>query len=121
MPPCDSVQGYHLPDDWLHSASGDVVAEVGGIDSRQCVDYRGRADVCQINYNPRIIALLQQVQRVRANEGFPWAIVDGLEVLLEQGTDAFEIVTGRPAPRKIMTDETYDQDQGMWWFLRRRG
>ena len=29
MPPRDSAQAYHFPDDWLHSASGGVVAAVG--------------------------------------------------------------------------------------------
>lgn len=33
-----------------------------------------------------------------------WILVDGSEVLVEQGVAQFEILTGRPAPVYIMRD-----------------
>ena len=33
-----------------------------------------------------------------------WGIVDGLEVVAEMAVEAFELMTGRPAPRRLMRE-----------------
>ena len=56
--------------------------------------------------------LLQQVQRLR-EAGQPWTIVNGLEILPEQGVVQFELMTGRRAPRQRMHLEIlrrYEED-----------
>jgi shikimate 5-dehydrogenase len=34
----------------------------------------------------------------------PWQIIDGLENVMEGAFETFELLTGRPAPRKIMRE-----------------
>lgn len=45
------------------------------------------------------------MRHVRSKTGRPWVLVDGLEHLTEQGIAVFELVTGRKAPRRLMTLE----------------
>lgn len=33
-----------------------------------------------------------------------WGVVDGLEVVAEMAVEAFELMTGRPAPRRLMRE-----------------
>jgi len=40
----------------------------------------------------------------RENVSPSWAIVDGLEVVGEMAIEAFEIMTGRMAPKKLMKE-----------------
>jgi hypothetical protein len=57
--------------------------------------------------------LLLQVQRLRT-AGQPWTIVNGLEILPEQGVVQFELMTGRRAPRQRMHLEIlrrYEEDE----------
>lgn len=45
------------------------------------------------------------MRRFRSETGRPWVLVDGLENVLEQGIAQFELLTGRKAPRRLMTLE----------------
>lgn len=40
-----------------------------------------------------------------------WIVVDGLDVLVEQGIAQFEILTGRPAPVHVMKRAVREQYQ----------
>lgn len=42
------------------------------------------------------------MRRIRSETGQPWVLVDGLEILAEQGIAQFELLTGRKAPRRLM-------------------
>lgn len=45
------------------------------------------------------------MRRIRSETGRAWVLVDGLENVLEQGIAQFELMTGRKAPRRLMTLE----------------
>lgn len=56
--------------------------------------------------------------RAHANNGNvvspSWAVVDGLEVVAEMAIEAFELMTGRPAPKRLMREvgrKTWEQQQ----------
>ncbi|KIX04856.1 uncharacterized protein Z518_05727 [Rhinocladiella mackenziei CBS 650.93] len=74
-----------VPLQWLQSKTGGVVLEMA--------------------YKPLITPLLQQVQDLRTRSGRPWVTVNGLEMLTEQGSVQFELLTGRRAPRQTMRME----------------
>lgn len=49
-----------------------------------------------------------------SNGSPPWAVVDGLEVVAEMAIEAFELMTGRPAPKRLMKEvgrKTWEQQQ----------
>jgi hypothetical protein len=67
----------------------------------------------QLAYKPLITPLLQQALQLR-EAGKSWTIVDGLEILPEQGIVQFELMTGRKAPRGRMRLEVlrrYQEDE----------
>ncbi|RJE21248.1 Pentafunctional AROM polypeptide [Aspergillus sclerotialis] len=70
-----------IPDQWLHSRTGGVFIE--------------------LSYKPFVTRFMKQMS-AKASQG--WIVVDGLEVLVEQGVAQFEIFTGRPAPKHVMRD-----------------
>jgi shikimate 5-dehydrogenase len=45
------------------------------------------------------------MRRFRSESGRPWDLVDGLDNVLEQAIAQFELLTGRKAPRRVMTVE----------------
>ncbi|KAJ5179025.1 hypothetical protein N7492_002235, partial [Penicillium capsulatum] len=86
---------FQMPLQWLGSTTGGVVLELA--------------------YKPLDTPLLQQMRRVRADTGRPWVLSDGLENVIEQGIAQFELMTGRKAPRRLMTLEVlrnYEGDEG---------
>ncbi|BDD59104.1 hypothetical protein MAP00_004342 [Monascus purpureus] len=88
--PCDPdgdqpAANFEMPTQWLGSLTGGVVLELA--------------------YKPLYSPLLRQMHHVRSRTGRPWVLVDGLEHLTEQGIAVFELVTGRKAPRRLMTLE----------------
>jgi shikimate 5-dehydrogenase len=56
-------------------------------------------------YRPLNTPFLQAVRNLREKTGQGWVIVDGLEILPEQGIAQFEWLTGRKAPRRQMKIE----------------
>ncbi|KIX96431.1 uncharacterized protein Z520_07697 [Fonsecaea multimorphosa CBS 102226] len=74
-----------VPVQWLQSETGGVVLEM--------------------TYNPLMTPLLRQVQDLCTRLGRPWITVNGLEMLTEQGSVQFELLTGRRAPRQTMRTE----------------
>ncbi|KAI1107940.1 hypothetical protein F4804DRAFT_5022 [Jackrogersella minutella] len=77
-PPVD----FRMPPQWLRSPTGGVVIELA--------------------YEPLITPLVFQVRRIREEGNTSWVIVDGLEVVGEMAMEAFELMTGRQAPRMLM-------------------
>lgn len=57
----------------------------------------------QLAYEPLITPLVKQVRRLREEGNRAWVIVDGLEVVGEMAMEAFELMTGRKAPKRLMT------------------
>ena len=74
---------FEMPPHWLQSPSGGAVVEMA--------------------YMTKETALIRQMRQFRARTGLPWQTVDGISTLIEQAIAQFQIMTGRRAPRKIMT------------------
>jgi shikimate 5-dehydrogenase len=64
-------------------------------------------------YKPLNTPFLQEVRNLRERTGQGWVIVDGLELLPEQGIAQFESLTGRKAPRRQMRSEVEQSYQDM--------
>ncbi|KAI1414784.1 hypothetical protein F5Y13DRAFT_197325 [Hypoxylon sp. FL1857] len=87
-PPVD----FRMPFQWLKSPTGGVVIELA--------------------YEPLITPLVVQVRKIREEGNTSWVIVDGLEVVGEMAMEAFELMTGRQAPRRLMRrvcNETWEK------------
>ncbi|KAL4814426.1 type I 3-dehydroquinase-domain-containing protein [Aspergillus spinulosporus] len=76
---------FEMPTQWLGSPTGGVVLEFA--------------------YKPLETPLLRQMRRFRSETGRQWELVDGLDNVAEQAIAQFEILTGRKAPRRLMTME----------------
>ncbi|GAB1217526.1 hypothetical protein ATERTT37_006765 [Aspergillus terreus] len=76
---------FEMPQQWLGSPTGGVVLEFA--------------------YKPLETPLLRQMRRFRSETGRPWVLVDGLDNVCEQAIAQFELLTGRKAPRRLMTAE----------------
>ncbi|KAL3470067.1 type I 3-dehydroquinase-domain-containing protein [Aspergillus californicus] len=76
---------FEMPTQWLESPTGGVVLEFA--------------------YKPLDTPLLRQMRRFRSETGRQWVLVDGLDNVAEQAIAQFEILTGRKAPRRLMTFE----------------
>ncbi|KAH9897283.1 hypothetical protein F4778DRAFT_254811 [Xylariomycetidae sp. FL2044] len=77
-PPVD----FRMPSQWLKSPTGGVVVELA--------------------YEPLITPLVAHVRTMREEGNTLWVIVDGLEVVSEMAMEAFELMTGRQAPKRLM-------------------
>ncbi|AEO55380.1 hypothetical protein MYCTH_2051357 [Thermothelomyces thermophilus ATCC 42464] len=89
-PPADFV----MPLDWLRSPTGGVVVELA--------------------YEPLVTPLVAQMRAVRDKMCPSWVVVDGLEVVAEMAIEAFELMTGRMAPKRIMKEvcrKTWESQQ----------
>lgn len=81
LPGEEHVSDFIVPAAWLGSETGGAAVE----------------QAYYIN-----TPFIQQLKQLRTETGKPWVVVDGLEVLHEQATAQFEIMTGRNAPRQVM-------------------
>ncbi|KAJ9207612.1 quinate repressor protein [Paecilomyces variotii] len=79
---------FDIPEQWLGSKTGGVFIELA--------------------YEPLVTPLMKQMIQ-RSSRG--WIVVDGLDVLVEQGIAQFEILTGRPAPVHVMKRAVREQYQ----------
>ncbi|CAN8103071.1 unnamed protein product [Discula destructiva] len=97
--PATSVEGkppadFEMPMQWLGSPTGGVVLELA--------------------YEPLITPLVAQMQVYRDTHNPAWVVVDGLENVSEMAIAAFELMTGRPAPKKVMKEacrKTWEQQK----------
>ncbi|KAJ8126264.1 hypothetical protein O1611_g7374 [Lasiodiplodia mahajangana] len=81
---------FRLPTQWLRSSTGGVVIELA--------------------YEPLITPLIVQMRKFREDGNTSWVLIDGLEVVGDMAMEAFELYTGRNAPRRLMRrvcDETW--------------
>lgn len=73
---------FEIPRQWLTSPTGGVVVELA--------------------YD-LVTPLMAQMKTLQGNASSPaWAIVDGLQVACEMAIEAFELFTGRMAPKRLM-------------------
>ncbi|KIM92599.1 hypothetical protein OIDMADRAFT_139391 [Oidiodendron maius Zn] len=95
---CIPAYGFRdvgIPLHWLSSPSGGLVIEMA--------------------YWPLNTPFLRAVRNLRKQTGQRWVIVDGLEILPEQGIAQFEWLTGRKAPRRQMrieVEHSYQTSEG---------
>ncbi|KAK3940653.1 putative quinate repressor [Diplogelasinospora grovesii] len=97
--PATSVDGnppadFEIPLHWLKSPTGGVVVELA--------------------YEPLVTPLVAQMYAFRDNVSPSWTVVDGLEVVSEMAIEAFELMTGRMAPKRLMKEvcrKTWEQQQ----------
>lgn len=52
------------------------------------------------------------MRRIRNDTGRSWVLSDGLENVIEQGIAQWELMTGRKAPRRLMTLEVLRNYEG---------
>ncbi len=68
----------------------------------------------QLAYEPAITPLIAQMLTFRDGVKPNWVIVDGLDVVSEMAIEAFELMTGRLAPKRLMKEvgrRTWEQQQ----------
>ncbi|KAK0718251.1 hypothetical protein B0T26DRAFT_676440 [Lasiosphaeria miniovina] len=87
--PATSVDGnppadFEMPLGWLKSPTGGVVVELA--------------------YEPLITPLVAQMQAFHDGISLAWVVVDGLAVVVEMAIEAFELMTGRMAPKRLMKE-----------------
>lgn len=56
----------------------------------------------QLAYEPLVTPLVAQMQAFRDTVAPSWVVVDGLEIVSEMAIEAFELQTGRMAPKRLM-------------------
>lgn len=81
LPGEEHVSDFVVPEQWLRSETGGTAVE----------------QAYYIN-----TPFIEQLKQLHTTTGVPWVVVDGLEVLHEQATAQFEIMTGKKAPRAVM-------------------
>jgi shikimate 5-dehydrogenase len=68
----------------------------------------------KLAYEPLVTPLVAQMHAFRDNVSPSWTVVDGLEVVSEMAIEAFELMTGRMAPKRLMKEvcrKTWEQQQ----------
>lgn len=86
-------------------ASGDLLPNVNAKIPEQWLQSETGGVVLEMVYKPLLTPVIWQIQQLRVRTGRPWVTVDGLEMLTEQGSVQFELLTGRRAPRHTMRRE----------------
>lgn len=85
---------FEMPIQWLRSPTGGVVLELA--------------------YEPLNTPLVVQMQVYRDTVNPSWVVVDGLENVSEMAIEAFELMTGRLAPKRLMKEacrKTWEQQR----------
>jgi shikimate 5-dehydrogenase len=68
----------------------------------------------QLAYESLISPLAAQMQAFGQTVTPGWSVVNGLEIVAEMAIEAFELQTGRPAPKRLMRDvcsRSWEQQQ----------
>lgn len=87
LPGEESVADFTVPKQWLQSPTGGAAIE----------------QAYYVN-----TPFIQQIKQLQISTGKTWVVVDGLEVLHEQATAQFEVMTGKKAPRTVMWNTLQD-------------
>lgn len=91
---------FEIPRQWLTSPTGGVVVEVSLFLQYPLSSSSSLTD--QLAYD-LVTPLMAQMKTLQGNASSPaWAIVDGLQVACEMAIEAFELFTGRMAPKRLM-------------------
>lgn len=125
-PPAD----FEMPIEWLKSPTGGVVLEVSHKSNfylslriqspptsfiRILITANIHTDSgSQLAYEPLITPLVAQMQVYRDTINPSWVLIDGLENLAEMAIEAFELMTGRLAPKRAMKEvcrKTWEQQR----------
>jgi shikimate 5-dehydrogenase len=110
-PPAD----FEMPLQWLRSPTGGVVVEVSfPSPSNPFLEIEVLTCETQLAYEPLVTPLVAQMQAFRDTVSPSWVVVDGLELVSEMAIEAFELMTGRMAPKRLMTQvcrRTWEQQQ----------
>ncbi|KAJ7647601.1 hypothetical protein FB45DRAFT_893885 [Roridomyces roridus] len=93
----DLTNGNELIDIGLHA---DHLSAVGGV-------------AIELAYERRMTSLLALTQEKR-DAGIPWAGVEGIELLLEQGYEQCRIWTGRRAPKAQVRQKVLEVYHRSW-------
>ncbi|KAF5310130.1 hypothetical protein D9619_010374 [Psilocybe cf. subviscida] len=105
------IQVLESVDDWGSLASPNAIvatipatAQSGELLSQNLFKYTvGPAVIVDMAYRPEETALLGLAKAARGQ----WAVVPGLEVLLEQGYEQFKLWTGRECPKRAVATQVW--------------
>ncbi len=78
----------------------------------------------QLAYEPLHTPLVNQMRAIRDNMCPSWVVVDGLEVVAEMAIEAFELMTGRMAPKRLMKEvcrKTWEGQEQLQMQAQQRG
>lgn len=106
-----SPANFTLPDSWLQSKYGGVVADVSQ-PSYQIWKFRIKYTNIFLRWSACLStsgnSFTKANPSLRSRSSVPWITVDGLEMLAIQAIHQFELMTGRKAPRSVIESQVRD-------------